>query len=213
MSVELHHGDCMDVIKTMRDKSVDFCFTDPPYNVGKDYGAYKDALKDIEYFAWIGTIIDEIKRVAKTSCIFIPQKHILYFWNLLGPEFKQIILSYSPAGAIRWGFSNQFSSLLTNAAPNTVVRNVWHNTQMTGLGWFFREETYGHPGYTSRDITGRVIENFTGPGQTILDPFMGTGTTGIECVGRKRNFIGIEQEDKWFALAKKRIENTQERIL
>jgi DNA modification methylase len=205
-------GDCLQVLKGMDDKSVDFCFTDPPYNVGKDYGENKDNLSDAEYLNWIQEVLLQIKRVAVVACIYVPQKYMLQYWDILGAGYKQIILSYSPSGAIRWGYSNQFSSLLTDAKPNTTIQNVWHNTQMPGLGYFFRENNYGHPGYTSHDITGRVIENFTTEGQTVIDPFMGTGTTGVECAKRGRKFIGIEQETKWFELATRRISEAERQV-
>lgn len=209
MSVTLYCGDCLEYMKSMADKSVDFCFTDPPYNVGKNYGDYKDDLSDSDYLIWIKLVLNEIKRVSLFACIYVPQKYMLYFWNILGPGYRQIILSYSPSGAIRWGYSNQFSALLTDAKPNTTIQNVWHNTQMPGLGYFFREENYGHPGFTSHDITGRVIKNFTQPGQTVIDPFLGTGTTGVECVKRGLNFFGIERENKWYQLSQKRIAEAQ----
>lgn len=209
MTVELHLGDCLQFMNTIPDKSMDFCFTDPPYNVGKDYGENKDNMPDVDYLNWIKEVLLQIKRVARAACIYVPQKYMLDYWNILGPEYHQIILSYSPSGAIRWGYSNQFSSLLTDAKPNTIIQNVWHNTQMPGLGYFFRENNYDHPGYTSHDITGRVIQNFTIEEQTVIDPFMGTGTTGCECIKRGRNFIGIEQEIKWYELAGRRIAEAQ----
>jgi DNA modification methylase len=48
--------------------------------------------------------------------------------------------------------------------------------------------------------------------QTIIDPFMGSGTTGVICLQNKRNFIGIEKDDHYFEVAKKRIEKEQSSI-
>ena len=213
MTSQLYLGDCLDIMRTMPDKSVDFVFTDPPYNVRKDYGTYKDNLSDADYLAWSTTIIGEIKRVARAACIFVPQKYIRFWWYLLGDDYRQIVLSYSPEGAIRWGFINQFSSLLTNAKPIGRVKNVWHNCQMPGLGYFFRENNYGHPGYTSEDITSRVIASFTNEGDTILDPFMGSGITGVACAKTGRNFIGIEIDPGYFEIAQRRIHDAEQQPL
>ena len=131
---------------------------------------------------------------------------------MLGPDYRQIILSYSPEGAFRFGFVNQFSSILTNAKPVIKTKNVWHNTQMPGLGYFFKENNFDHPGYTSQDITGRVIKSFTVPGQTIIDIFSGTGTTAVDCVKYERNFIGCEQEEKWYQLSLERIHDAQQQM-
>ena len=210
--VTLIHGDCLEYMRTMKNDKFDFCFTDVPYNVSKDYGEYKDNLSDDDYLEWSGKVIAEIKRVSKFSCIFVPTKYIREYWWMLGSDYKQIVLSYGPTGAIRWGYSNQFSTLLTNTKPNKIIKNVWHNCQMTGLGYFFKESNYGHPGYTSEDITGRVVESFTLQGQSVIDPFSGTGTTGVECVKRDRKYTGIEQELKWFELSEKRIHDAQQQM-
>ena len=55
----------------------------------------------------------------------------------------------------------------------------------------------------------KIIEDYTKEGDTILDCFMGSGTTGIAAVNMNRNFIGFEIDDKYFNIAKKRIENEQ----
>jgi len=84
---------------------------------------------------------------------------------------------------------------------------------MPGLGYFFRENNYGHPGYTSEDITSRVIASFTNEGNTILDPFTGTGTTGVACAKTGRNFIGIEIDPTYFAIAERRIHDAEQQPL
>ena len=53
------------------------------------------------------------------------------------------------------------------------------------------------------------IGNSTSPGETILDPFMGSGTTGVAAVQMGRKFIGIEREPKYFDIACRRIEDAQ----
>jgi DNA modification methylase len=55
-------------------------------------------------------------------------------------------------------------------------------------------------------LVERILNNFTKPGDLILDPFMGSGTTGIVCQRLNRHFIGIELDKKYFEIAKNRIE-------
>ena len=55
----------------------------------------------------------------------------------------------------------------------------------------------------------RLIEMTTNEGDTILDPFMGSGTTGVACVQTGRNFIGIEIDPDYFAIAERRIAEAQ----
>ena len=54
-----------------------------------------------------------------------------------------------------------------------------------------------------------AIENYTNEGDTILDPFMGSGTTGVACVQTGRNFIGVEIDPTYFAIAERRIAEAQ----
>lgn len=88
-------------MKELPDESVGLIWTDPPYNVGKDYGIYKDNLTDTEYLSWMDLVILEMKRISRSIAMLIPHKYSLAFWNMLGPDYKQIILSWSPEGAIK----------------------------------------------------------------------------------------------------------------
>ena len=199
-------GDCLEVMKKMPKNSIDLAWTDPPYNVEKDYGKNKDNLSDKEYLSWLKKVIAELKRVSGNKiAIMVPHKYYLDIWSLLGKDYKQIILSYSPEGAIRFGFVNQFTGILTNIKPLGYCKNVWNNCQMPGLGWFFREDNYGHPGYTSEDITSRIVGWFSKEKDLILDPFMGVGTTGVVARRLKRNYIGIEINPDYCKTAEERI--------
>jgi site-specific DNA-methyltransferase (adenine-specific) len=66
-----------------------------------------------------------------------------------------------------------------------------------------------HPTEKPRRLMAEIIGDFTNDGQTILDPFMGSGTTGVASVQMGRKFIGIEREPKYFDIACKRIEQAQ----
>ena len=66
-----------------------------------------------------------------------------------------------------------------------------------------------HPMQKPIALMKYLIERFTQPNDTILDPFMGSGTTGVACVQTGRNFIGIEIEPKYFEIAEKRIAEAQ----
>lgn len=75
------------------------------------------------------------------------------------------------------------------------------------------KKLYQHPTIKPLDITEKIIRNSSEEGQMVLDPFMGSGTTGVACSRLNRNFIGIECEEKWFNIAKNRILNGKERII
>ena len=71
------------------------------------------------------------------------------------------------------------------------------------------EQRY-HPTQKPLELMEWVILNYTNPGDTILDPFMGSGTTGVACVQTGRNFIGIEICEEYFRIAEKRIKSAQQ---
>lgn len=202
----IHNEDCLTTLNGMPDKCCDV-FADPPYNVGKDYGGWDDKMTAEDYTEWIVKVLTELKRVSNVLTIYVPKKWNLLYWNTLGPEFQEIILPFRPAGALRYGFSNQFNKLLTNSRPkkDKPILNVWDNMQQPGLGFFFREETYGHPGYTSEAITRRAIAELC-ESELIYDPFMGTGTTAIAALNFKKEFLGSELNPKYIDIATKRIE-------
>lgn len=66
-----------------------------------------------------------------------------------------------------------------------------------------------HPTEKPRRLMAEIIGDFTNDGETILDPFMGSGTTGVAAVQMGRDFIGIEREERYFEIACRRIEEAQ----
>jgi site-specific DNA-methyltransferase (adenine-specific) len=207
--IELYNCDCLEFMRSMPDKSVDLAFVDPPYNVGKDYGDYKDDLPQSEYFSWCEKWISELKRVCKSVAIYPPKIHLLWFWNQV-PENHQIICAWSPEGAIRGKFIHQYIPVLVPPNPLIRTKDHWWNVQVPGLGYYYKEEKFGNPGQTSLDITGRVINAFTRDGDTVLDCFFGTGTTPYYCTVHNRNFIGCEIFEDYFKITEKRIHDAQQ---
>ena len=71
------------------------------------------------------------------------------------------------------------------------------------------DETTAHPAPFPMKLAKDHLRSWTNPGDTILDPFMGSGTTGVACAQLGRNFIGIELDPDYFAIAEKRIKTAQ----
>ena len=81
---------------------------------------------------------------------------------------------------------------------------------------FNREQTGYHPTQKPVPLLEYLIKTYTNEGDTVLDNTMGSGTTGVACVNTNRNFIGMELDDKYFEIAKERIEKAiaeKERML
>ena len=99
----------------------------------------------------------------------------------------------------KWAGHKDFSGKLKNPVPDFSPRNnIWRYTTS------FNDKT-GHPAVFPEALAEDHILSWTNAGDTVLDPFMGSGTTGKMAVLNGRDFIGIELDDIYFATAKKRI--------
>ena len=123
-SVVIYCADCREILPQFNDMSFTFAWTDPPYNVGKNYASWNDSLPDDDYLFFCDYWITSLKRLAPEIAIYVPTKYIVDYWNKLGKSFKQIILSWTPEGAYRNKFVNQFASILTNAKPKMRTKDV-----------------------------------------------------------------------------------------
>ena len=203
--VTLYLGDCLDVMKGMPDKSVDAVITDPPYGLGECRQKVLSRRKlaaPIDYgdFDWDSTPatdeqIAEIFRVSKHQVIFggnyfnLPPSPSWIVWDKLNGrnDFADCELAWtSHKKAVR-----KFAYLW-----NGMIKQ--------------RPERRYHPTQKPLSLMRWVIENYTEPGDTVLDPFMGSGTTGVACVQAGRNFIGVEIDPGYYAIAEKRIRQAQQ---
>lgn len=194
-SITLYNANCLDVLPGLDGQY--FAFTDPPYNVGKEYHGWNDSMVPEAYLEFCAVWIEQVKRLSPEACIYPPKKFLPQYWQMLGTEWQQIILTWTPEGAIRYGFVDQYAVLLTNARPKQRAKNLWQNVQMRGMGYFFKEDDHDHPGYTSEDLTRRVLTVLGAPELPILDPFAGTGTTARIAKDLGRKCVAIEYSERW----------------
>ena len=94
-----------------------------------------------------------------------------------------------------------------NLKPNHSLKPV-HETKLKGNVWSFQTggKNFGHPAIFPERLAEDHIKSWSNPGDTVLDPFMGSGSTGVAAKNLNRKFIGIEISEEYFEIAKKRIE-------
>jgi DNA modification methylase len=220
MTVELILGDCLEVMKGLPDKSVDAVITDPPFNIGYGYSTHIDNLGEEEYLA----LLSVIKRPAVV--IHYPEESINILPKVLGrcDEVVQWVYSSRLAKQHRtitfWGISPDFKKVREpykiatlkdkrnqhKINPNgRAVKDWWSIPYVNNMN----KEKTEHPCQMPTEVMKRIILISTNPGDTILDPFMGSGTTGVACVQTGRNFIGIEIDEDYFKIAEQRIKEAQ----
>lgn len=99
------------------------------------------------------------------------------------------------------------SKSLTRQGESTISKKEW--IEYTNGLWTFAPEKdqkkIGHPAMFPVELPKRLIKMLSYKGDVIMDPFMGTGTTGVACVNTNRNFIGIELNEEYFKIAERRI--------
>ena len=188
----IYQGDCLEIMKTFPDKSVDLVLTDPPYGIGasrdvirhkykQEKSGWDDVIPTQEYF-------DEIFRVSKEQIIWggnyfnLPTSRCFYVWDKVQPQ--------------------DFSSAMCEQA--------WVSKQAPAKLFKSRvvQETKYHPTTKPIELFKWCLAFFP-DAKTILDPFLGSGTTAVACKQLNRNYIGIEISEKYCEIANRRLEQEQ----
>ena len=202
--ITIYHGDCRDVLSTIPDSAAALTVTDPPYNVGKDYGGWCDQMPAGEYEEFIQQVVAESYRTSQRQAWLLPKRHLGLF-SALYPGGHLVVIRRGARGPYRLGWSDQFDLLMTVGKPLRMYVDLWEDIRLKGEGYFFREEDYGHPGYTPEPIMARCISLLSEPGELVIEPFMGTGTALRAAKNQGRRAIGIEVNETYCEIAAKRL--------
>ena len=201
-AVTIYHGRAEEVLSQI--SQVSLVCTDPPYNAGKDYGVASDNLAPEDYALFMERVVCESRRLAPKQAWVAPRYQMGLFTRLL-PDAHLVVIRRGAAGPYRGGWADQFETALTIGKPNQMVPDLWDDIRLKGEGYFFREETYGHPGYTPERLMKRFVSLLSEPGETVVDPFLGTGTTAWAAKTLSRKCIGIEVNERYCEIAAKRM--------
>jgi len=198
----LYLGDCLEVMPTLG--KVDAVVTDPPYGIGLA-GGFSGAggfSKPIERRQYDGNW-DDFAPDERYFNLIISLSNSILIWG--GNYFTDKL----PQGSfwLVWDKENTMPTFSdcelawTNLDKKSVKRIVYRQN-----GCMSKEKERFHPTQKPVGVMKWCIEHLPKETQTILDPFMGSGTTGVACVKLGRKFIGIELDEKYFDIACKRIE-------
>jgi len=204
----LYLGDCRDVLPTLG--KVDAVVTDPPYgvNLGSDashrigneaYASFEDTPENID------DIVVPAVRLARsiaTRCVVTPGTRCA--WKYDAPDELGSIFFPAGAGFSRWGFTCSQPILFYGKDPYMPRNKKPNSVQSTETA-----EKNGHPCPKPIRLMKWLVNRSSLPGETVLDIFMGSGSTGVAAVQMGRKFIGIEREERYFEIACKRIEDAQ----
>ena len=221
--IKLYKGDCLEILKDIPDKSIDLIITDPPYkfeNQGGGFYAKNNSTQRV--------YLDNLKNIK--CCEFEPRK----FLEIIKPKMKKfygyffcnksLVEEY-----IKFARENKFQfDILVMAKTNPIP--AYNNHHLSDLEYVIMIREKGsyfskhkeiddyrkfyltsckkgvHPAEKPIELLKRFIKVSSEENELIIDPFMGSGTTGVACKHTNRNFIDIELDNNYFEIAKKRIE-------
>ena len=215
MSVELHLGDCLEVMRSMPDKSVDAVITDPPYGMNLDTDFSKmvnrNNFKGLSAGNIYSNVIGDNRQFDPSEILKMADTVVLfgydYFSNKLPDNSTVLVWDKRLTESADKCFGSPFELLWINKK----TRKRFYRVRWYGLFGTEKQDIKKrvHPTQKPIELMVKIIEDFTHEDDTILDPFMGSGTTGVACVQTGRNFIGIEIDPTYFAIAERRIKEAQ----
>jgi site-specific DNA-methyltransferase (adenine-specific) len=240
-TVRLICGDCLEVLPTLGDGFADCTVTSPPYNQRLDQfkasgfkaegqsqwakraaSSYFDSMPEEEYQQWQANVLQALWDASvKTGSIFYNHKCRWRDKKILHPLEIVAKSNWTLRQEIIW---LRDGSLTQNAKmfPPCEERIIWAykhdwkwNADSNRFLSVWRIDSIKrseHPLEYPLEIPLRCINATTCFGDTVLDPFMGSGTTGVACVRTGRKFIGIEREPKYVEIAKQRISDELNRF-
>ena len=223
----LYLGDCRDILPTLA--KVDAVITDPPYGIVAKFGSTRgnQGTRTMQW-AWDDQQTHEMLRTALDMAVAILHRpgNAFAFCGYDTAEIPRDVFREAgmtakpwcwikecpppPAPGNRWpsGFElacHAFDSGAYFGDKNPARRNVMTADSLRAGN----SEREGHPTQKPLKVMTHIVEALCKPGRTVLDPFMGSGTTGVACINLGRNFIGIEREPQYFNIACRRIEDAQ----
>lgn len=245
--IDLRCGDCMQLIPTIADASIDLIITSPPYNVDlgnncyhkMPYDLYNDNVKHADFIAWLKSIFaacypklvpggrvcinigdgkngaiptssDVIQFMADLR--YLPMTHII--WNKKQTSSRTAWGSWkSPSSP---SFPTPFEHILVFAKESRQLKTKGITdltrdefVKWTNPIWEFmpemKQKKFGHPAMFPEELPRRLIKMFSWVGSTVLDPFVGAGTTAAVCKKNGRNCIGFDTSQTYIDLSTDRI--------
>ena len=224
--IKLNNGDSIEFMKELDNNTIDAIITDPPYNISRDNNFKTMGRNGIDFGEWDKNfnltnwikIAQPLLKKGGNIVIFNDWKNMSYIVEELEKN------NFEVKDLIRWK--------KTNAMPRNRDRRFITDYEVAvwavkkGGKWTFNRlsDTYeipeivggitsksekingGHPTQKPIYVMKWIIERLTNENEIVLDPFMGSGTTGVACRELNREFIGSELDENYFNIAQQRID-------
>lgn len=214
--IDLRQGDCLKLMNDIQDNSV--IVTDPPFNIGYKYSSYKDRMAEDDYYDMLkkivrftnkAVIIHYPEQLHKLSIElgYAPEKVVSWVYNSNTGKQHRDIAFYG----VKPDFANRGEEY-KNPKDKRVMKLIARGRKPRLYDWWninqvknVSKDKTAHPCQMPIEVMQNIIKTLP-DNYTVVDPFMGSGSTGVACKNTGHNFIGIELDEKYFEIAKKRIE-------
>lgn len=227
---KIYNGDAYKVINQLLASGiqVDHIITDPPYNISKDnnFGTMRSKRTGVDFgiwdrgefdlFSWI-PMYSKILNKNGSMIIFCSYRFLSNIISVLendaGMDVKDVLVwqkkNPMPRNTTRryvqdmefaiWAVKKNSKWVFNKPDDTPYLRALFTTALVSG------NERLGHPTQKSLLLMKKLVEIHTNEGQVILDPFMGSGSTGEASLLLNRKFIGIEMNENYFTISKKRL--------
>ena len=231
--IVIQSGDCLAMMRNMDSESVDLIIADPPYNLGKNYGNNIDSRQFDVYMKFTRDWTSECRRVLKqtgTIYVFMGFRFISYLYQILEQDCRLFFVNwicwhYTQGIGKTRGFSPRHDDILLFSksanhcfnlddvrVPQKYYRAI-NNMRGANPGdvWEFshvhycNENRQSHPTQKPEGLLERMVLASSNPGDFVLDPFAGSGTTLRVCQQLDRRCTGIEINPEYVAMIQKRL--------
>ena len=221
MDYKLYQGDCLEVMGSIKDKSIDLIVTDPPYlmnyqsNRRKKEDRFDKIKNDKENYMLIQDYLEECHRIMKDNTAiycFCSWHNIDFFKREFEKYFKlkNIIVwnkNNHGTGDLKGAYAPKHEFILFGHKGRTLLREKRIPDIIDCSKVPSKKLT--HPTEKPQELLEIFIKQSSDEESIIFDGFMGTGSCGIAAKKLNRKFVGIELDEKYFNIAKDRLENIE----
>lgn len=230
--IDLRCGDCMELIKDIPDKSIDMILTDPPYlfvkggqkskiwNAGRTWSNESYTTKEMSDFGekqinkFLNTVYPKMKKM--NMYIFCSRLQLQYYfkWAYEHKKIKYDLLVWNKEKInvkMSKVFGNDIEYIIRLYESKVNLNKIFDGNKLNSHLYkkirSCKQPRGEHETMKPVEVLKEFIILSTKEGDTVLDCFMGSGSTGVACKNLKRNFIGFELNKEYFETAKKRIDS------
>jgi DNA modification methylase len=215
----LYLGDCLEILPEIGD--VDAIVTDPPFSFAGGISNGRGSIVDDQFFKhWWKDVCKNLTKISKPEiegfiwCDWKTAQVIASGFledQVYGLRISQMLYHYREMPGMGRPFRSSVDMVAYLRGPKSSgkrIQNTTHN--LISKYWYYGKHK-NHPSEKDWEIACQLIKWCSDPNDIIIDPFMGSGTTGVACMKMGRKFIGIEIKEKHFDVAYNRMRSEYEK--